>query len=38
MKNGTIAGLGTIPELRKQVNAEEGEDFEQVFLRYQGVV
>jgi ABC-2 type transport system ATP-binding protein len=38
MKNGIIAGLGTIPELRKQVNAEEGEDFEQVFLRYQGVV
>jgi ABC-2 type transport system ATP-binding protein len=38
MKNGTIAGIGTIPELRKQVNADEGEDFEQVFLRYQGVV
>jgi ABC-2 type transport system ATP-binding protein len=38
MKNGAIAGLGTIPELRKQVNAAEGEDFEQVFLRYQGVV
>jgi len=38
MKNGVIAGLGTIPELRKHVNAEEGEDFEQVFLRYQGVV
>jgi ABC-type multidrug transport system ATPase subunit len=38
MKNGMIAGIGTIPELRKQVNAEEGEDFEQVFLRYQGVV
>jgi ABC-2 type transport system ATP-binding protein len=38
MKNGVIAGLGTIPELRKQVNAAEGEDFEQVFLRYQGVV
>ena len=38
MKNGMIAGLGTIPELRKHVNAEEGEDFEQVFLRYQGVV
>jgi ABC-2 type transport system ATP-binding protein len=38
MKNGAIAGLGTIPELRRQVNAAEGEDFEQVFLRYQGVV
>jgi ABC-2 type transport system ATP-binding protein len=38
MKNGAIAGLGTIPELRKQVNAAEGEDFEQVFIRYQGVV
>ena len=38
MKQGAIAGIGTIPELRKQVNAEEGEDFEQVFLRYQGVV
>jgi ABC-2 type transport system ATP-binding protein len=38
MKNGVIAGLGTIPELRKQVNVAEGEDFEQVFLRYQGVV
>lgn len=38
MKNGAIAGLGTIPELRKQVNATEGEDFEQVFIRYQGVV
>ncbi len=38
MKNGTIAGIGTIPELRKQVNATEGEDFEDVFLRYQGVV
>ncbi len=38
MKNGAIAGIGTIPELRKQVNADEGEDFEQVFLRYQGVV
>jgi ABC-2 type transport system ATP-binding protein len=38
MKNGAIAGLGTIPELRRQVNATEGEDFEQVFLRYQGVV
>lgn len=38
MKNGVIAGIGTIPELRKQVNAAEGEDFEQVFLRYQGVV
>jgi ABC-2 type transport system ATP-binding protein len=38
MKNGTIVGLGTISELRKQVNATEGEDFEDVFLRYQGVV
>ncbi|HIH88513.1 TPA: ABC transporter ATP-binding protein [Candidatus Bathyarchaeota archaeon] len=38
MKNGAIAGIGTIPELRKQVNADEGEDFEQIFLRYQGVV
>jgi ABC-2 type transport system ATP-binding protein len=38
MKNGTIAGIGTITELRKQVNATEGEDFEDVFLRYQGVV
>ncbi len=38
MMNGKIAGIGTIPELRKQVNATEGEDFEQVFLRYQGVV
>ena len=38
MKNGAIAGLGSIPELRRQVNAAEGEDFEQVFLRYQGVV
>jgi ABC-2 type transport system ATP-binding protein len=38
MKQGTIAGIGTIQELRKQVNATEGEDFEQVFLRYQGVV
>jgi ABC-2 type transport system ATP-binding protein len=38
MKDGKIAGIGTIPELRKQVNATEGEDFEQVFLRYQGVV
>ena len=38
MKQGAIAGIGTIPELRKQVNADEGEDFEQVFLRYQGVV
>jgi ABC-2 type transport system ATP-binding protein len=38
MKQGKMAGIGTIPELRKQVNADEGEDFEQVFLRYQGVV
>jgi ABC-2 type transport system ATP-binding protein len=38
MKQGAIAGIGTIPELRKQANAAEGEDFEQVFLRYQGVV
>ena len=38
MKNGTIAGIGTITELRKQVNATDGEDFEDVFLRYQGVV
>jgi ABC-2 type transport system ATP-binding protein len=38
MKQGKMAGIGTIPELRRQVNADEGEDFEQVFLRYQGVV
>jgi len=38
MKQGMIAGIGTIDELRRQVNAEEGADFEQVFLRYQGVV
>jgi ABC-type multidrug transport system ATPase subunit len=38
MKQGKIAGIGTIPELRKQVNADEGMDFEEVFLRYQGVV
>jgi hypothetical protein len=38
MKQGMIAGIGTIDELRRQVNAEEGEDFESVFLRYQGVV
>ena len=29
MKQGTIAGIGTIPELRKQVNADEGTDFEE---------
>jgi len=38
MNNGAVVGLGTIPELRKQIGASEGEDFEQVFLRYQGVV
>lgn len=38
MKQGTIAGIGTIDELRRQVNAAEGDDFESVFLRYQGVV
>ncbi len=38
MKQGMIAGIGTIDELRRQVNADEGEDFESVFLRYQGVV
>jgi ABC-2 type transport system ATP-binding protein len=38
MKQGKIAGIGTISELRKQVNADEGMDFEEVFLRYQGVV
>ena len=38
MNNGAIVAYGTIPELRKQVNAQDGEDFEQVFLRYQGVI
>jgi ABC-2 type transport system ATP-binding protein len=38
MKQGAIAGIGTIDELRRQVNAVEGDDFESVFLRYQGVV
>ena len=38
MKQGTIAGIGTIDDLRRQVNAAEGDDFESVFLRYQGVV
>jgi len=36
MKHGKIAGIGTIAELGKQVNAEEGADIEQIFLRYQG--
>jgi ABC-2 type transport system ATP-binding protein len=38
MKNGKIIAIGTIPELRKQINAAEGDEFEEVFLRYQGVV
>jgi ABC-type multidrug transport system ATPase subunit len=38
MRRGAVIALGTIPELRKQIDAQEGEDFEQVFLRYQGVV
>ena len=38
MKQGAVIALGTIPDLRSQINAQEGEDFEEVFLRYQGVV
>jgi ABC-2 type transport system ATP-binding protein len=38
MKTGKVIAIGTIPELRKQINAAEGDEFEEVFLRYQGVV
>jgi len=38
MRQGAVIALGTIPDLRRQINAQEGEDFEEVFLRYQGVV
>jgi ABC-2 type transport system ATP-binding protein len=37
MKTGKIIAIGTIPELRKQINAAEGDEFEEVFLQYQGV-
>jgi ABC-2 type transport system ATP-binding protein len=38
MKTGKVIAIGTIPDLRKQINAAEGDEFEEVFLRYQGVV
>lgn len=38
MKEGKVIALDTIPNLTRQINAEEGEEFEEVFLRYQGVV
>ncbi len=37
MKEGKVIAIGTIPELRRQINAAEGDEFEEVFLRYQGV-
>ena len=38
MKDGKVIAIGSIPDLRKQINAAEGDEFEDVFLRYQGVV
>jgi ABC-2 type transport system ATP-binding protein len=38
MKDGKVIAIGSIQDLRKQINAAEGDAFEDVFLRYQGVV
>ena len=38
MKQGKIAGIGTIEELGKQVGATDNTDIEQIFLRYQGAM
>jgi ABC-2 type transport system ATP-binding protein len=38
MRKGKVIAIGTIPDLRDQIHATQGEDFEQVFLRYQGVI
>jgi len=38
MKNGKIAGIGTIEELGKQVGATDNTDIEQIFLRYSGAM
>ena len=38
MKQGKVIALDTIPNLTRQIKAEEGADFEEVFLRFQGVM
>ncbi|MCW4049092.1 MAG: ABC transporter ATP-binding protein [Candidatus Bathyarchaeota archaeon] len=38
MKQGKLIALDTIPNLTNQIKAEEGADFEEVFLRFQGVM
>jgi ABC-2 type transport system ATP-binding protein len=38
MKQGKLIALDTIPNLTRQIKAEEGADFEEVFLRFQGVM
>jgi ABC-2 type transport system ATP-binding protein len=38
MKTGKVIAIGSIPELRHQIGAEEAEEFEEVFLRIQGVI
>ena len=38
MKSGQVIAIGSIPELRHQIGATEAEEFEEVFLKIQGVV
>lgn len=38
MRTGKVIAIGSIPELRRQIGAGETEEFEEVFLRIQGVI
>jgi len=38
MRTGKVIAIGSIPELRHQIGAGEAEEFEEVFLRIQGVI
>ena len=38
MRTGKVISIGSIPELKKQIGAAEADEFEEVFLRIQGIV